>query len=435
MSEEAKQSARRGESSFCVPRAAIEALLNAQATAYEVCAYLTLARYTDRTGVYSTAGMKAINTATGANKTKGGPVARAIERLKTIHHKTVEKVSNGRSGKSHGFIEQIVDHGPILFDEQGWIDKTGEIIPPGPIPRADVRFVLPDFDEPTENRVWFGGNLVTGVGEFAKPLKTIKDGGDVVARLLLAMYAATDMEAWGGVDPHKGPWTRYESVDKEAPVIADVRLIRAKDEGTVGSGTMFSRAWRGPDRDWWKAHKEAGEPVWRALELLESAGLFYRTVLVLNRNAESKEFVSGGKYGGIPADAEPLYVLDTRSQHGYKPAGEEGLGGVTASTASDLGFPVATSGGHFDGTYAAIVKRGQGAMVAGIFRPRFRVANPKNAGVQDVWSGIKARNREHFDFIQAVRAARKLPPAVSPFTDTARAALAAIEKLLAEHEE
>ena len=417
MSEEAKQSARRGESSFCVPRAAIEALLNAQATAYEVCAYLTLARYTDRTGVYSTAGMKAINTATGANKTKGGPVERAIERLKKISGKT-----------SKGPL-------PILFDEQGWIDKTGEIIPPGPIPRADVRFVLPDFDEPSESRVWFGGNLVTGIGEFAKPLKTIKDGGDVVARLLLAMYAATDMEAWGGVDPHKGPWMRYESVDKEALVIADVRLIRAKNEGTVGSGTMFSRAWTAPDRDWWKAHEAAGEPVWRALELLESAGLFYQTVLVLNRNAESKTFASGGKYGSIPADAEPLYVLDTRSQHGYKPAGEEGLAGVTASTASDLGFPVATSGGHFDGTFAAIVKRGQGAMVAGIFRPRFRVANPKNAGVQDVWSGIKARNREHFDFIQAIRAARKLPPAVSPFTDTARAALAAIGKLLAEQEE
>lgn len=417
MSEEAKQSARRGESSFCVPRAAIEALLNAQATAYEVCAYLTLARYTDRTGVYSTAGMKAINTATGANKTKGGPVERAIERLKTISGKT-----------SKGPL-------PILFDEQGWIDKTGEIIPPGPIPRADVRFVLPDFDEPSESRVWFGGNLVTGIGEFAKPLKTIKDGGDVVARLLLAMYAATDMEAWGGVDPHKGPWMRYESVDKEALVIADVRLIRAKNEGTVGSGTMFSRAWTAPDRDWWKAHEAAGEPVWRALELLESAGLFYQTVLVLNRNAESKTFASGGKYGSIPADAEPLYVLDTRSQHGYKPAGEEGLAGVTASTASDLSFPVATSGGHFDGTYAAIVKRGQGAMVAGIFRPRFRVANPKNAGVQDVWSGIKARNREHFDFIQAIRAARKLPPAVSPFTDTARAALAATGKLLAEQEE
>ena len=417
MSEEAKQSARRGESSFCVPRAAIEALLNAQATAYEVCAYLTLARYTDRTGVYSTAGMKAINTATGANKTRGGPVARAIERLKKISGKT-----------SKGPL-------PILFDEQGWIDKTGEIIPPGPIPRADVRFVLPDFDEPSESRVWFGGNLVTGIGEFAKPLKTIKDGGDVVARLLLAMYAATDMEAWGGVDPHKGPWMRYESVDKEALVIADVRLIRAKNEGTVGSGTMFSRAWTAPDRDWWKAHEAAGEPVWRALELLESAGLFYQTVLVLNRNAESKTFASGGKYGSIPADAEPLYVLDTRSQHGYKPAGEEGLAGVTASTASDLSFPVATSGGHFDGTYAAIVKRGQGAMVAGIFRPRFRVANPKNAGVQDVWSGIKARNREHFDFIQAIRAARKLPPAVSPFTDTARAALAAIGKLLAEQEE
>ena len=434
MSEEAEQSARRGQSSFCVPRAAIEALLNAQATAYEVCAYLTLARFTDARGVYSTAGLKAIGTAAGANVTRDGTVARAVARLKTIHYKTVQKVSNGRSGKSHSFIDQVIDHGPILFDKQGWIEKTGEIIPPGRIKRADVRFVLPDFDEPRESRVWFGGNLVTGVGEFARPLKTIKDGGDVVARLLLVLYAATDMDAWGGVDPHKGPWHHYEPVSDDVHV-SGARLIRAKNEGSVGPTKMFSRAWKGPDHDWWKAHDAAGGPVWRALELLESAGLFYQTVLVLNRNAEPKAFGSGAKYGDIPADAEPLYVLDTRSQHGYKPAGEEGLSGVTASTANDLGSPVATSGGHLDGTYAAIVKRGQGAMVAGIYRPRFRVSNPRNAGVQDAWSGIKARNREHFDFIQAVRAAHKLPPAVSPFTDTARAALATIGKHLAEHEE
>ena len=46
--------------SFCIPRAAIEALINAQASAVEVCAYLVLARFTDPTGLYSTASVNAV---------------------------------------------------------------------------------------------------------------------------------------------------------------------------------------------------------------------------------------------------------------------------------------------------------------------------------------------------------------------------------------
>jgi len=45
----------RGPGSFCIPRAALNALLDSGATAYEVCAYLTLARFTDESGRYSTA--------------------------------------------------------------------------------------------------------------------------------------------------------------------------------------------------------------------------------------------------------------------------------------------------------------------------------------------------------------------------------------------
>lgn len=37
----------RGARSFCIPRAAINALLSNEATAYEVCAYLTLAAFTE----------------------------------------------------------------------------------------------------------------------------------------------------------------------------------------------------------------------------------------------------------------------------------------------------------------------------------------------------------------------------------------------------
>ena len=116
--------APRGAGSFCIPQAALNALLDNNATAYEICTYLVLARFTDHSGRFSTANISAVNRYTGANKTKGGPVDKAIERLKTIRAK---------------------DRGPILYDREAWLKETGEI-PDGPVERSKVLNVLPEFD-------------------------------------------------------------------------------------------------------------------------------------------------------------------------------------------------------------------------------------------------------------------------------------------------
>jgi hypothetical protein len=413
--EESQEAPRAsGPGSFCIPRAALNALLDNKASAYEVCAYLVLARFTDASGVFSTASISAVNRYTGANKQKDGPISRAIERLKTMRVSKVTKVSNGRTGKSHAMVDQAIELGPILYDRDSWQQTGREPLPDGPHERAKVLYVLPDFGEEQGDRVWFGNNLVGGIGGFNLPLKVLKNAGDVAARLLVALYAVNDMETWGGVSPVgklPGPWNRYEPVDADKNLHGNARLIRAKSQSLVGPGATFSRTWTPPTRnaDWWESHNAAGGPVWRALEALQAVGLIYEVVVVLNRNAVKKKFTSGTEYGDIPDDAEPLYELDTRSAHGYKPEGEEGIGGATAKTAGDLGFPVAVDGGRFDGTYAAIVPSGFPAMLAGIFRLRFRVANPKNAGIKGAWARIHQSNREAFELVQAVRKASGLP--------------------------
>lgn len=397
--------APRGAGSFCIPKAALNALLDNNATAYEICTYLVLARFTDDSGRFSVANISAVNRHTGANKTKGGPVDRAIERLKTIRAKGKKVVSNGRSGKSHAMVEQVTDLGPILYSRDAWHQETGEILPDGPVERSKVLNVLPDFDEQPADRVWFGNNLVTGYATFTQPMKALKNAGDVAARLLLSLYAANDMETWGGIRPigsGRGPWTHYEPVADDANLRGGARLIRAKHSGPVASID--------------KRITGAGEPqtYFTALSALESAGLVYEVVLVLNRNAVKAKFSGGEEYSGIPDDAEPLYELDCRSQHGYKPEGEEGIGWATANTAGAFGKPVTIEGGQFDGTYAAIVPTGYGAMIAGVYRLRFRVSNPKNAGVKGTWAGIHQRNKEALELVNSIRAASKLPPAVPP---------------------
>lgn len=431
--QDAPQGAPRGSASFCIPRAAIDALVRAQAGALEVCAYLTLARFTDATGVYSTASVKAVSVRTGTGKKL---VEAALARLTKIRVQKISRVHNGRSGKSAGWIEQAEDVGPILVGREAWIAAHPDRpLPDGPTERGQVRYVLPDFGEPADDRVWIGAGLVDGFRTFERPLFSLKNAGPVAARLLLELYALNDMETWGGINPKGGPWMRYEPAEEEKNGIGlpgGARLLRSTRASHVGPGTLFGRVWASPTGgDWWKAHDEAGGPCWRALEALEAIGLIYEAVTVLNRNAKPAKFAGGAKYGEIPADAEPLYELDARSKHGFKPAGEEGLAGLTAKTAGDFGRPVTDGGfgwdgyettGTFNGTYAAIVPAGSGVMVAGIYRLRFRVANVKNAGVRDAWARIRDGNRSMYEFINAVRAFSKLPPVLPPWETAARAA-------------
>jgi hypothetical protein len=396
--------APRGAGSFCIPLAALNALLDNNATAYEICTYLVLAKFTDHSGRFSTANISAVNRYTGANKTKGGPADRAIERLKTIRAKGKQVVSNGRGGKSHAMVDQVTDRGPILYDREAWLKETGEIPPDGPVERSKVLNVLPDFDGQDEG-VWFGNALVDGYNKFKLPLKVLKNAGDVAARLLLSMYAANDMETWGGVRPigsNSGPWKYYEPVANDVNIHGGARLIRAKDGGKVGS--IDKRIIGAGDQ----------QAYWDALAALESAGLIYEVVLVLNRNAIKSEFQSGEEFSNIPKDAEPLYELDCRSHHGYKPKGEEGIGGVTANTAGALKYPVTEEGGYLNGTYAAFVPKGFPAMIAGIYRLRFRVSNPKNSGVKGAWAGIHQRNKDALEFVNSIRVVHKIPPAEPP---------------------
>ena len=419
--QDAPKGAPKGPPSFCIPRAALDALVRAQAGALEICAYLTLARFTDATGVYTTASVKAVSTRTGTGKKL---VEQALQLLTTIRAQRTVRVHNGRSGKSAGYIDQVEDLGPILLGREAWIAAHPDRpLPDGPTERGLVRYVLPDFGEPPEDRVWFGAGLVDGLGQFTRPLFSLKNAGPVAARLLLALYTVNDMERWGGVDPKRGPWMRYEPAADETggfSLPGGARLLRAARAGQVAH--INKNVSNGDDRAYWDA-----------LMALEAVGMIYEEVTVLNRNAKPARFASGGDYGEIPDDAEPLYELDCRSRHGFKPADEEGLAGMTARTAGEFERSVTDGGfgwdgyettGTFNGTYAAIVPAGSGAMIVGIYRLRFRVANPKNAGVRDAWSRIRQGNRDMFEFINAIRARSTLEPMLPPWEAAARAATA-----------
>lgn len=384
-----------GEPSFCLPRATIDALLEAQATTHEICIMFTLARATDKTGCYSRASVHSVNEANGANKDK---IKSCLARLTQI--RATRKVVVIRDG-----IEAIEteDLGPILWAREDWLSRFG-----GPIPDDlghPTFYVLPSFGEPHFDRVWFSSNLVGGYGAFKRPLKVLRDLGDYAARLLLVIYAQSDMQSWGGACPvgkMSAPWQPYKTA-KFSDVDSTISFSKASKSGGWRTEALDPRV----DR--------TGESLTFSIAGLISSGLVYEVVTVINRQLIDATYDerSSDRRPEIDPDSQPLYELHTCTSNGNPPVGEEGLARSTAEIALALGHPLWNKNGQFDHTYGVLSLIGQPIAVIGVLRPRFRVRNHRNAGVTDAWNRIRQSQADAMDMVQRVRATLNLDPVPS----------------------
>lgn len=377
---QAQASVAADEGSFCIPRTAIEALLEAKATAYEICAYLTLACHTDHSGRFSTANIAAINKATGANKTRNGIISKALTRVREIRAQRIATVSNGRSGRSHAMVRQTQDLGPILLERKAWQEKNpGADLPDGPVIRSKVLNVLPDFDEPMHERVWISRAIVGGTPSMTSPLKKLKNAGDEAARLLLVLCKANDMGTWGGVRPvgaESGPWQSYEAI-QYVDLGANARMILATAKSTI---SCIDKRICGDEK----------QSFWDALAVLQSLGFIYEMPMVLNRSPKDDKLSTGAEFKTIRDDAEPLFELGRLDQS----ESERGVGDATKRVAQAYGHQINP------GQLVAIVAKGQGAMIVGVFRLRFRVNNEKNAGVKNAHTRITEGNQDAERFLE-----------------------------------
>ena len=346
----------KGKGSFWISKQAIEILLDAKATALEIAAYLVMAKHTDEGGMFTTSGIKAIHKATGVSHPV---IQRAVDKI--------SQMTLGKGKEPH-----------LIYKADDWQKLTKTELPSAPFERAEVRYVVNDYKAKPEDKVWISNELVTGYGKFTQPLKKLKMCGDVAARLLLISYRESNLEQYGGVNPrvfhHAYEMTKVNNLDGYDiwhGVAKDLSSYENIMLNTLGLKT-YSK-----DEDEKEAQKKS---FWTALDGLDKAGLIYQMVSVMDREAGN-------------AEAQVIYELDAKSKHGYKSAGEEGLGGETARLSNIYGNPVTDSMGRFYGRYAAIVPAGEPHIV-GIYRLRFRVSNSKNHGVATAWARIYQGQRE-----------------------------------------
>lgn len=356
----------KGKGSFWVARQAIDILLANKATAMDICAYLVMAKHTDQSGQFSTSGLQAIYRAVGV----GHAIAeRAVQRLSQMQDQRAKRVGKG-------LLKNLV------YPAAEWEKITGQEPPHGPTERSKVRWVLNDFGVGPEDHVWISNELVEGIGRFTQPLKRLKRCGDVAARLLLICYRESDLEQFGGVKPSGAFARSYEMYKIQTNIGHGYDIWHGVDKNITGWHAGINPA-LGVQKYSSEEAKRVEEvaPFWRAIEALDSAGFVYQVVSVMDREAGDPE-------------SQVIYELDTKSRHGYKPNGEHGLGGYTAKISHHLGNPVADSQGRLYGRYAVIVPAGIQPHVVGIYRLRFRVANPKNHGVKGAWSRIYSGQKE-----------------------------------------
>lgn len=385
-----------GPSSFAVPRAAITALIEAQADARTIGAYLTLACHTEETGQFSTASIHAIRNNLNLNKERAEKVISTLCGIKVPLKGTNPAITlpPNRARKKVADVPTV----PLIYTRKDWQAHDVGPLPDGPHPHALIRHILPTFDEPLKDRVWFDTGLVLGDDDIVDPLLELKGCGDVAARLLLAMYAGQEMEWWGGVSPHTFPWQYYKLKDH---IEGQIRVLYAERNSEVCPTALF----RTIDRD-----SRDSNACFTALNALKGSGLLYETVVLLNRNPVPATFApdsNGHKqaYGNIPSDADIL--CDMGSPSLYKPlsAVKFGLGPAYVQTATDLNLHLC-----FPSEYLAVIPTGQQAMIAGLYRLRFRVTHDKNAFVKESKQRQLKINQAAFRRLNYLRKAKKLPP-------------------------
>lgn len=385
---------RKGPGSFWLPPKTIDALITAKATAAEIAALLIIAKHTEATGQYSTAGKKAVYTLGGMSQ---GAAEKAIEAL------TLIKSSGQRASQPEP--KRTKNLGRLVYTAENWEQLTGEVLPHGPGARSQIRFVVNTLDTKQTEGVWFGAGLVEGVGTFQKPLKRLRQLGSVAARLLLLLYARNDMGGWVGVAPRDVLHGSYERDVYQEPIGNSGYAIECWTDN--GSQTwlkvMGQCLGHGVDN---RTLQETKDKFWKAANGLEESGYIYEVVMVATNPNDGKK----NNFGNGADEAEPIYELDARSKHGYKPAGEAGLAGLTARTAGEVGYPVTREDGSFYGRYAAIVPRGMPVQIVGVYRLRFRVSNPKNHTVSGSWSALKERQQEALSWITEARERAHLEP-------------------------
>jgi hypothetical protein len=343
-----------GLGSFCVPRRAIQEIFKHKVDVNTVLAYLIIAVFTDEKGTSSRAGAKSIIERLGLRKEL---TEAAIAKLVSIN---------------------------LLIDHRG---EAGSRIED---PKA-VRFTVPDFDEPLEQRIWFGKSIVemekVGNIQLCRPMRALKDAKIECIHLLLWMHSIQDKH--------------YLSA---RPLIAKKEVegifVRYSFDGDQDSNDEYEthriQIAHSPELEW-HGFPYSARQVTAALAYLKIHGFAYEVIMAFNRELVPESDCSEETY--LAETADPIFHLHGKLSKAVLPKEELGVSHLTLKMAQAEGFETFEKDGTLDNRYVVISQPGTDLGVAGIFRLRHRVRNVANFGVGEPWARLMDSEREYRNWL------------------------------------
>lgn len=369
---------KKGSGSFCIPRKAIDKLLQTGDKAkWLIPSYLKMAAHTDATGVYSTAGHSSIRSTLRRNKDDAISFVNELCKMK------------------------------LLYTAEQWEKKTGEVFPDDVPERQKVRHVLNDFKEKREEMVWFSRGLVDGVGEFINPLRRLADCGGAGTRMFLYLYSEHDVHSFHACNPNK---TLYRQYIPDGEQWVTNYMIK---EWSKGAPSMTAQVLKHvfPDAKGWS--ELSNEQVWKGHQVhwdaiydLEAAGFIYESVAVVSSPikviAEETEWEYDDDGEGTPykekewdyTDKENMAVVYELANKDRFASDTGELHEAIIGTVISMERPVQSD------SVFSILPTGSTNSVIGLYKPRFAPDNTRNAYVAE---GIKNRQEDKAQAIQWVK--------------------------------
>lgn len=345
-----------GVATFCVPKKAIRKLHSAGVPMESLCTYLIIAAYTDQTGTLSTAGATAVQARLGFRKD------------------TIET-----------FIGPLVTAGVLIDLRPPEGERSSK--------RQEARFTVPHFDEPLHQRIWFGRSLVDVIavnGETQRcPISRLYDLPEVCFYLLVEMHLLQD-HSWTGIRPPQpkakfsGIFVRYRLDDDQTIKNASHRVEIVTDPELCIEGLDVVKRF-------------GYESVLESLEELRIRGFVYEVIMVFNR--ELSGLTDDSKETYLHRNAKPIYQLHGRGQK-WLPPDELGVSHLTLATSKGESGPMPFSEeGTLENSFVVVSSPAIRVGVAGVFRLRHRVRNPKAPGLAPPWAQLMQSHADQLDFL------------------------------------
>lgn len=341
----------KGSGSFCIPSQAVGVLIEADIETEAIGAYLVIALFTSADGVSSSAGIQALEKYLKCGKT------------------FAEKQ-----------IAQLVKVGlvrDLRFDLGDDYRK-----------HSAVRFLLNDFNEALEDRVWFDRSLVEYTETKSKESNVyrLNQMRPECIRVLLWMYANQQFGA---------TTVRYPIPSMHMPGVM-VRYEWDEDK-TLLSATCKIKVAHLPS---FELHPYSLLAAYddikleKAVQTLQKTGFVYEVIMAWDQPLMTCPG-DVDELGYLADDAQPLYQLHVRKSYGQLSDDEVGVSHLTLKVTKRADVSVNSHDGVLDNTFVVISKPDQEVGVVGVFRLSHRVKNPKNLGVKEAWASLMDSERAY----------------------------------------